>query len=127
MLLNFFKITFRNLWKNRSYSFLNIFGLAIGITCAGLIFLWVENQLSYDQFIPKKDRLFYIIENHTYEGKIHPFGSAPLPLAAAISREVPGIAAACRLQERQMLLGLGDKSINENGAYIDSPIFGMFG
>ena len=45
MIPNFIKLTFRNLRKNRSYSFLNIFGLAIGIACAGLIFLWVEDQL----------------------------------------------------------------------------------
>jgi putative ABC transport system permease protein len=127
MLINFFKITFRNLWKNRSYSFLNIFGLAIGIACAGLIFLWVENELSYDQFLPKKDRLYYVMENQTYEGKVRTFGSTPLPLALAIPKEIPGIAAACRMEQKQYLFSLGDKSVNESGAYADSTIFSMFG
>jgi len=113
MLPNFLKITFRNLWKNRSYSFLNIFGLAIGIACAGLIFLWVEDELSYDQWIAKKDRLYYVQENQTYEGKVRTFGSTPVLFAPAVSREVPGIAAACRVQQKQVLFSLGDKALYE--------------
>ena len=62
MIKNYLLITFRNLWKNKGYSFLNIFGLAIGIACAGFIFLWVEDELGYDQFNVKKDRLYYIRE-----------------------------------------------------------------
>jgi hypothetical protein len=95
MLVNFFKITFRNLWKNWGYSFLNIFGLAIGIACAGLIFLWVEYEQSYDKWIPKKDLVYYIMENQTYQGQVRTFDSTPLLMAPAITREVPGIAAAC--------------------------------
>ena len=49
MFKHYLKATFRNLWKNKTYSFLNIFGLAIGITCAGLIFLWVEDEVNFDQ------------------------------------------------------------------------------
>ena len=54
MLGNLFRITFRSLWKNKGYSFLNIFGLAIGIACAGLIFLWVEDEINFDQFNTKR-------------------------------------------------------------------------
>ena len=127
MLINFFKITFRNLWKNRGYSFLNIFGLAIGVACAGLIFLWVEDERSYDQWIPNKDRLYYIQTNQTYEGKVRTFSSTPVPLAPAISREIPGIAAACRVENKQSLFNVGDKAIYERGAYADSTLFSMFG
>ena len=65
MIKNYLVITFRNLWKNKGYSFLNIFGLAIGIACAGFIFLWVEDEVSYDQFNVKKDRLYYVRENQS--------------------------------------------------------------
>ena len=126
MLINFFKITFRNLWKNRGYSFLNIFGLAIGIACAGLIFLWVEDELSYDQLLPKKDRLYFIEDNQTYEGKVRTFSSTPVPLAPAISREIPGIAAACRMQDDQSLFSVEDKAIYERGVYADSTVFSLF-
>jgi putative ABC transport system permease protein len=94
MIANFLKITFRNLRKNTSYSLLNICGLAIGITCAGLIFLWVENEVSYDQFLPKKDRLAQIWFNEASNGKVQSFSVAPQPMAAAIVKSVPGVAAA---------------------------------
>jgi len=127
MITNFLKIAVRNLWKNRGYSSLNIFGLAIGIACAGLIFLWAENELSYDQFLPKKDRLFYIMENQTYQGKIRTLGSTPWPMAQTITREVPGIASACRVRKRESLFSVGDKALYEKGAYTDSTFFDMIG
>ena len=55
MIKIFFKALTRSLWKNKGYSFLNIFGLAIGIACAGLIFLWVEDEVNFDSFNAKKD------------------------------------------------------------------------
>src|ERR1700761_2167429 len=113
---NFFKITFRSLWKNKSYSFLNIFGLAIGIACAGLIFLWVEDELSYDQFFANKDRTYFVETNQTYQGKTYTFGATPSPLVPAILKEIPGIAAATRVNDEKALFSLNDKSIYETGA-----------
>jgi len=126
MIANFLKITIRNLRKNSSYSLLNIFGLAIGITCAGLIFLWVENEVSYDQFLPKKDRIYYIEENQTYRGQVRTFSSTPRPMAAAIVREIPGIAAATRVDFDNELFAVGDKALYEAGGWVDPSFFGMF-
>jgi putative ABC transport system permease protein len=127
MIPNFLKITFRGLWKNRGYSFLNIFGLAMGVACAGLIFLWVENELSYDQWIPKKDRLYFVETNQTFNGKTGTYWSTPVQLAPAVVKEIPGIAAACRVQSKQLLFSAGDKGIYESGAYVDSTFFGFWG
>jgi predicted permease len=126
MILNFIKITFRNLWKNRGYSFLNIFGLAIGIACAGLIFLWVEDELSFDQHLSKKDRLYYVPSNQAHEGKVRTFNSTPGPLAPALVREVPGIEKTCRLRNSQSLFTVGDKTIYERGGWADSTVFDLF-
>jgi putative ABC transport system permease protein len=123
---NFLKLLFRNLWKNRSYSFLNIFGLAIGIACAGLIFLWVEDEVSYDQWIPRKDRLFYVETNQTNQGKTGTYWSTPVRLAPAIVKEIPGVAAACRVQNVKALFSLNEKAIYASGAYTDSAFFGLF-
>src|SRR5882757_7968942 len=117
------KTLFRGLVKNKTASFLNIFGLAIGIACAGLIFLWVEDELSYDQFIPKKDLVYYIRENQTYDGKVRTFGSTPVPLARAIEKEIPGIAAACRVEEKKSLFSLDEKSLYEAGGFTDPSLF----
>src|SRR3569623_855280 len=91
MFKNFFKTTIRSLERNKGYSFLNIFGLAIGIACAGFIFLWVEDELSFDQFNAKKDQLYFIRENQKYDTYTATFGSTPAPMAPAIKAEIPGL------------------------------------
>src|SRR5450432_2496810 len=128
MLRNFFKTTFRNLWKNKSYSFLNIFGLAIGIACAGLIFLWVKDEESYDSFNTKKDLLFYVRENQKYDTYTATFGSTPGIMAPAMQAEIPGIANTCRASEGQqsLLFSIGDKSMYASGKYAESSLFDMF-
>ncbi|MFT3827737.1 MAG: ABC transporter permease [Chitinophagaceae bacterium] len=127
MFSNYLKTTLRNLWKNKTYSFLNIFGLAIGIACAGLIFLWVESEVNYDSSFAKKDRLYRILENQTYEGKVRTFWATPGPLAEAMKAEIPGIADACRVrQEKAYLFSVGDKSMYEKGSFADPSFFSMF-
>jgi putative ABC transport system permease protein len=126
MLNNFFKPTLRTLWKNKTYSFLNIFGLAIGVACAGLIFLWVEDEVNYDNVYAKKDVLYMVRTNQTYNGVIRTFSSTPGPFAEAVRKEVPGIANAARMNRSGSLFSYGEKGINENGAYVDSNIFSMF-
>jgi len=128
MLINFFKTALRNLWKNKTYSFLNIFGLAIGIACAALIFLWVEDELSYDKFNVKKDRLYYVRENQKYDAYTATFGSTPGVLAPAMQAEIPGIANTCRTSEgtTPFLFTVGDKSMYVNGKYAEPSLFTMF-
>ncbi|MFT3947070.1 MAG: ABC transporter permease [Agriterribacter sp.] len=118
----------RNLWKNKSYSFLNIFGLAIGIACAGLIFLWAENELAYDNFHANKDQLYFIRENHKYDAYTATFGSTPVPLAPAIQAEIPGIANTCRIggENSTKLVSIGDRSMYASGGYVDASFFNMF-
>ena len=99
MFKNYFKSTIRNLWKNKGYSFLNIFGLAIGIACAGLIFLWVKDEVSYDKFNTKRDRLYYVRENQKYDAYTATFSSTPGVMAPAMQAEIPGIANTCRSSE----------------------------
>ena len=60
MFRNYFIITIRNLFKNGFYSVINIAGLSIGITCSILILLWVYDEISYDKFIPKADRVYQV-------------------------------------------------------------------
>ena len=126
MIKNYFKTAFRNLWKNKIYGSLNVFGLAIGIACAGLIFLWVEDEFSYNHNHSKKDQLYQILENQPFEGKTYTFSATPGLLAEAMKKEFPGVKNSCRLTwEEYTLFNLGDKSIYERGNYADSSIFSM--
>ncbi len=127
MFNNFFKTAFRSLWKNKGYSFLNIFGLAIGMACAGLIFLWVEDELNYDQFNVKKDNLYFVRENQKYDSYTATFGSTPGVMAPAMQAEIPGIANTCRLNDYDAtLFSIGDKNMYAGGVYTDPSLFSMF-
>lgn len=127
MIKNYFKTAFRTIWKTKSHSFLNIFGLAVGITCAGLIFLWVEDELRYNHSNCNRDRLYQVMENQAYEGKTYTFAATPGLLASSVKDEIPGIRNSCRLTwDNYTLFNLGEKSIYERGYYADSSIFSMF-
>ena len=127
MFKNYFKATLRNLWKNKGYSFLNIFGLAIGIACAGFIFLWVEDEVNWDQFNTKKDRLYFIQENQKYDTYVATFGSTPAPMAPAMQHEIPGVANTCRIiGYNTKLITIGNKSMYAFPNYADASLFSMF-
>ena len=84
MFKNYVLITVRNLFKNGFYSFINIAGLAIGITCSILILLWVADETSYDKFHPKADRLYQVWVKAFFDGKISSWTSGA-PRKAACS------------------------------------------
>ncbi|MFM9908628.1 MAG: ABC transporter permease, partial [Chitinophagaceae bacterium] len=60
MIKNYFKVAFRNLWKNKGFSAINIFGLAIGLATCLVITLYVTNELSYDRYLANVDRIYRI-------------------------------------------------------------------
>ncbi len=128
MLRNYIKTTFRNLWKNKTYSFLNIFGLAIGITCAALIFLWVEDEVNYDNVNTKKNQLYMVLENEVLTNNINTHASTPGPMAPALKTEIPGITNTCRATEddKPYLFTIGGRSVLAAGKYVDSSLFSMF-
>jgi putative ABC transport system permease protein len=68
MLKNYIKIAFRNLIRYRAYTFINIFGLAIGIICCLLILVYVQDELSYDRYHEKADQIYRIINAGTIRG-----------------------------------------------------------
>jgi putative ABC transport system permease protein len=124
-----FPFLFRRWRKNKAYSVLNIFGLAIGIACAGLIFLWVEDERHYDDFNIKKDRLYNVEVNlMNPDGNVWTIGSTPRPLMEVLKTEIPGVRNAARVSDdnRKILLGRGDKSLYALGRHADSSVFSMF-
>jgi ABC-type antimicrobial peptide transport system permease subunit len=84
MLRNLFLVAIRNLRKNSLYSVINISGLSIGIACSILILLWVVDELSFDRFIPKSDRIYQVYVNAEFDGSINTWRSVPLPTYEAM-------------------------------------------
>jgi len=121
------KHIFRSLLKNKTFSFLNIFGLAVGIACAGLIFLWVEDEVQYDNVNVKKDRLYAVMINWPFAGVTTTMQSSQGLLGPAIKKDIPGIANACRIIEaKDYLLDAGKTKLYAKGSYADASIFTMF-
>ena len=128
MFKNYFKTAIRSLWKNKTFSTLNILGLSIGIACAGLIFLWVEDEMGYDNFNIKKDRLYFARVNAILNNGVFTHGSTPGIMAPSMQREIPGIANSCRTTEdlRSSLFTIGDKSVYAGGRFTETSLFDMF-
>ncbi|HEX8357221.1 MAG TPA: ABC transporter permease, partial [Segetibacter sp.] len=128
MLRNFLKTATRNLWKNKTNTFLNVFGLAIGIACAGLIFLWAEDELGYNTVHAKRDRLYMVRENQQYESGLFTHSSTPGVMGPEMQKDIPGISATCRTSESltSMLFTIGDKTIYSSGLYAEPSLFSMF-
>ncbi len=127
MFRNYFNTAVRNIWKSKGYSFLNMFGLAMGIACAALILLWVEDEVNFDQSFPNKENLYKIKDHQTYDGNTFTFDATPGPLAAGIKNEIPGIKSTARTTwGDQQLFSVEDKNINERGLFVDSSFLKMF-
>jgi putative ABC transport system permease protein len=127
MFRNYFKTALRNLLKNKTYSFLNIAGLAIGITCAALIFLWVEDELSYNDYFSNKANLYKVKDRQTYDGKTFVFDATPGSLANGMKTEIPGIKNTARCTwGNANLFTVDEKSIYEQGLYVDPAFLTMF-
>ncbi len=127
MFKNYLKTALRNLWRNKTYSFLNLFGLAIGIACAGFVFLWVEDEMSFDSMYAKKDRLNFVLENWEYPDHTRTFESTPGLMGPALKAGIPGLANTCRLDDEAAtkLFTVGDKALYSKGRYVDSSFFSM--
>src|SRR5580658_515458 len=127
MFKNYLKSYLRNLWKNRTYTFLNIAGLAVGITCSTLIFLWIEDEFNWDHQFAKKKYLYQVEDNQTYDGTTYTFAATPGPLAPSLKSDIPGIAASSHLTwTNKTLFNLNDKPLYEDGNYCDPSFLSMF-
>jgi len=129
MFLSYIKTAFRNFRKYKGYSFINIAGLAVGIACCILILLWVFDELSFDKFHLKSDRLYRIVEEQTYTGgNIMKVAVTPAPLAPALIEEFPEITASFRYTTApRFLVRYEDHRFYESGLGMADPsIWTMF-
>ncbi|WP_257666745.1 ABC transporter permease [Parapedobacter tibetensis] len=127
MIKNYIKTAFRTLTKNRSYSTINIAGLAVSLSAAILILLWVWDELSFDRMHSKGDRIYQVSTTFDVTSEnVWPVG--PPPLALFGKAEIPGIADACRSSNSDAVLTMAnsDRKFDENGQYVDPSFFDIF-
>ncbi|HVV07061.1 MAG TPA: ABC transporter permease [Puia sp.] len=121
MIRNYILTTLRGLRNKPTYSFLNIAGLALGIACAALIFLWVEDELTWDHTVADRSHIYWTRLNMPYNGNITSFDNVPGPLAPEAIKTIPGIRYAVRgTNTERRLFTIGEKVIYEDGTFADS-------
>lgn len=127
MFTNYLKVAFRNLWKNKGFSFINIVGLAVGMASAILILLWIQNEVTYEGFHEKKERIYEAWNRATFSGELHCWNTTPKVLASALQRDLPEVEHACRVfWDRSLLFSVGDKRVMEKGNAVDSIFLQVF-
>ena len=126
MLRNYFKIAIRNLLRNKGFSAINISGLAIGMASAMLILLWIQNQLTYDRWYRKSDRLYQVYNRDIMDGGLWAWPNTPKPLATAIKKKYAAVDDIARYNNTTFLFTVGDTHLNSRGAFADSGFIRMF-
>ncbi len=127
MIKNYFRVSFRNLYKNKIYSLINIIGLSVGIACSILILLWVYDEVTYDHFIPKQDRLYQVWVNAKYDSKINSWKSVSLPLYQELKSANSYIKNSTVSDwGGNHLLTVGDKKLTKLGYDVGGEFLNMF-
>jgi putative ABC transport system permease protein len=101
MFKNYFKIAFRNIWKNKLFSAVNIIGFAIGLASSLLILLFVNNEISFEKMHKNRDKIYRVSVNLTHGDSKIPFASVMPPLAPALKEEYPEVLESVRIRQVQ--------------------------
>lgn len=127
MLKNYFKITLRNLLRNKIYSIINIVGLSLGLACAMLIMLYTKDELSYDRFHRNADRIYRVVHN-----RINPDGSMQSKggnsgylQGPKFHSSIPEIESFVRLKGSYRELKQGTEIVNKLVHFVDSNFFSL--
>jgi len=129
MFKNYLKSALRQLWRNKFYSLINIFGLAIGLASCLLILLYVQDELSYDQFHKNKDRIYRITEEFKTGEGVMETGLTPYKLAPDLKNQFPEIEKVVRIDYdlEKYMVKYGDKKFMEESiTSADSVFFNFF-
>src|SRR4051812_17577284 len=126
MFENYLKVAWRNLMKNKVFSFINILGLTIGITVCMMIFLFIMNEFSFDKFHDKGKNIYRVMRSYDASKQPAPWLSGPY--APALLNDFPGeIKKAVRIMPSNDLITFGNTSFNERKVYLaDSDFFSLF-
>ncbi|MNK56190.1 Macrolide export ATP-binding/permease protein MacB [compost metagenome] len=127
MIRNYIKIAWRNLMKSKSFSLINIIGLAIGMAGALLIALWLQNMLTMDRFHEKGNRIYSLNNRDEFRGDKSAWSYTPKILAPSLAADFPDIEEFTRYNEGyQFLTTFKEKKLIANTVFVDPGFFKMF-
>lgn len=127
MLKNYLKTALRNLNRNKLFSFINIAGLSVGLTCCILILLYTKDEVSFDRFHTNKYHLYQLVcdrieKDHTHEQ----FGIAAMVQGPAFKREIPEIREFVRVDGQSLIIKNGGELFSDNVTWVDDNFFSVF-
>src|SRR5215218_4628180 len=129
MLTNYFKIAWRNLWKHKVFSAINILGLSTGLACCILMFLFIQHELSYDRFNKEAKNIYRITSDMQGPKGNNTLAVTPAPWAPLMKKDFPEIKEYVRLlKDEKVLIGQpGEQHYYETKMlYADSTFFNVF-
>jgi hypothetical protein len=127
MIRNHFKIAFRNLWKHRAFTFINVMGLTAGMSACFLIALYVHFELSYDSFNKKADRIYRLSTDLKTTSETLNYSISSWAFAPNLKNEFEEVEAFTRISTRNYLVRKGDlKFKEEKTVFADSSLFNVF-
>ncbi|HEX8424816.1 ABC transporter permease [Hymenobacter sp.] len=129
MFKNYLLVAYRNLVRHKGFSFINIAGLALGLTACLLIGLFVADELQYDQFVPDGNRIYRVYTQQTKTEAPETFAPVAPMYATTLKQEFPEVEQSMRIlmEPSVRLLEVGEKKIYvEDGVIADSTFFGIF-
>ena len=129
MLKNFFLVTMRNLQRNKTFTSINIAGLAIGMASALLIGLWVQHEMSYDRWFAKSDRIYRLYTRGEYNGKPDAWPRVSSLMAGEMKKDLGEVEDAARIRTVFFLVSSSkseEKHFNLQGAFADSSFLRVF-
>jgi len=122
MIRNYFMTTLRNLIRNKVFALINIFGLAIGLACVILFFLWVSDEVSYDRFHQNKDRIFNLLSIFSRQ-ETNSMSVTPFPLAPTLSERHPEVESFSRYWNYPALVSHGEITFLDERIHLVDPGF----
>ena len=130
MLKNYLKIAWRNLQKDRQFTFLNLVGLSTGLACAFMIYLWVNDELYVDKFHEKDQRLYQVLANQKNSNDIRTIEETNALLARTLKDEMPEVEYSAGLLPSswygKITLSAKDNNIKAKGHFADKDFFNVF-
>ncbi len=127
MFKNYLKTAFRNLWKSKVFSAINVMGLALGLACSLLIILWVNDEYNMDAFHKNGSRLFSVFERQYRDGQVDAFHGSPGVLADELKRVMPEVQYATNYAWNELsTFEANGKIIKEDGNHSGPDFFKMF-
>ncbi len=126
MLKNYLVLAWRNLLKHRSSAAINIGGLALGLTTAILVLLFLADEFSYDKFHKNIDHLYLLMKNQQVADGVNTDRTSAGPMAPALQTGLPGVEHAVREAGTGATARLGDKKVTIDGSFVDTGFFQIF-